>query len=127
MIDHAARVLIRDGENFETFRGRLEPQLQSKGWWGRKEVPDPDDPGKTRTVQLGSARRLRTIFETNIRMSYAHGRWQRIDRVKKARPYLRYVAIDDDRTRPQHRAWHGTVLPVDDPFWRSHYPPNGWG
>ena len=25
-----------------------------------------------------------------------------------------------------HRAWHGTVLRYDHPFWRSHYPPNGW-
>ena len=41
-------------------------------------------------------------------------------------PYLRYVATLDDRTRPDHRAWHGTVLPVDHPFWQTHYPPNGW-
>ncbi len=83
--------------------------------------------GEIRTVQLGSPRRLRTIFDTNLRMSYAHGRWQQIERVKNARPFLRYVATLDDRTRAQHRAWHGTVLPVDHPFWESHYPPNGWG
>ncbi|MFZ1575456.1 MAG: phage minor head protein [Chromatiaceae bacterium] len=29
--------------------------------------------------------------------------------------------------RPQHVAWDGLVLPTDDPFWSSHYPPNGWG
>ena len=23
------------------------------------------------------------------------------------------------------RAWHGTVLPVDHPFWQTHFPPNG--
>ena len=21
----------------------------------------------------------------------------------------------------------GTLLPVDDPWWQTHYPPNGWG
>lgn len=124
----AVDAAIRDGETFDDFRNRLEPFLQSKGWWGRKPMIDPERPeDPPRLVQLGSARRLRTIFETNIRMSYAHGRWQRIQRVKDTRPYLRYVAVLDGRTRPQHRAWHGTVLPVDHPFWETHYPPNGWG
>ena len=59
-------------------------------------------------------------------MSHARGRWQRIERVAEAMPWLRYMATLDDRTRPAHRAWHGTVLRHDHPFWRSHYPPNGW-
>jgi len=29
--------------------------------------------------------------------------------------------------RPEHIAWHNTVLPADDPWWDTHYPPNGWG
>ena len=116
----AVDAAIRDGETFHDFRGRLEPFLQRKGWWGRKEIDG-------RTVQLGSVRRLRTIFETNIRTSYSHGRWQRIQRIKDARPYLMYAAVRDSRTRPQHRAWDGTVLPVDHPFWDTHCPPNGWG
>jgi uncharacterized protein with gpF-like domain len=33
----------------------------------------------------------------------------------------------DGRTRPMHAAWHNTVLPFDHPFWKTHYPPNGWG
>jgi SPP1 gp7 family putative phage head morphogenesis protein len=71
--------------------------------------------------------RSRTIFETNLRTAAAAGRWAQIQRLKQARPYLRYVSVLDNRTRPQHRAWHGTVLPVDHPFWATHYPPNGWG
>lgn len=71
--------------------------------------------------------RSRTIFQTNLRTAYAAGRWEQIQRLKDARPYLRYEAVLDHRTRPQHRAWHGTVLPVDHEFWRTHYPPNGWG
>ncbi len=82
--------------------------------------------GKTRIVQLGSAHRLRIIFDTNIRMAYARGRWERIERLREAMPWLRYVAVQDARTRPDHLAWHGTVLPVDHPFWKTHYPPNGW-
>ena len=41
-------------------------------------------------------------------------------------PYLRYVAVQDARTRPDHMAWHGTVLPVGHPWWATHNPPNGW-
>ena len=29
--------------------------------------------------------------------------------------------------RHQHLAWDGLVLARDDPWWRTHYPPNGWG
>ncbi|MBN8955716.1 MAG: minor capsid protein [Rhizobiales bacterium] len=70
--------------------------------------------------------RSRVIFQTNMRMSYAAGRWEQIQRVKTTRPYLRYVAVMDNRTRPAHRAWHGTILPADDPWWQTHFPPNGW-
>lgn len=71
--------------------------------------------------------RSRVIFETNLRTAYAAGKWAQIQRLKEGRPYLRYVAVLDNRTRPAHRAWHGTVLAVDHPFWDTHYPPNGWG
>jgi len=70
--------------------------------------------------------RSKVIYETNMRTAYAAGRWEQIQRVKKSRPYLRYVAVMDNRTREEHAAWHDTVLPVDDPFWQTHFPPNGW-
>ncbi|MEX2450919.1 MAG: PBECR2 nuclease fold domain-containing protein [Rhodospirillales bacterium] len=116
---------IARGITFTQFRDNLAPILQAKGWWGRQKMTDPKT-GDIVNAQLGSHRRLRTIFDTNMRTSYAAGRWDRIERVKKARPFLRYVSVLDDRTRPEHRAWHGTVLPVDHPFWRTHNPPNGW-
>lgn len=71
--------------------------------------------------------RTRTIFETNLRMAYAAGKWQQAQATADEFPYLRYVAVLDDRTRPDHRTWHGTILPVGHPWWRTHYPPNGWG
>ena len=116
---------IAAGATFEDFRNGLEPTLQAKGWWGRKAVLDPVA-GELRDAQLGSAHRLRTIFDTNLRMSYARGRWERIERQAAARPWLRYVAVRDARTRPAHLRWHGTLLPIDHPFWRTHYPPCGW-
>ena len=116
---------LADGTTFEAFQAELEPILRRRGWWGRRRMRDPLT-GEERRVQLGSPRRLRTIFDTNIRTAYARGRWERIERVADDRPYLRYVSVLDARTRPDHRAWHGTVLRWDDPWWQAHYPPNGW-
>ena len=117
---------LAKGETFRQFRARLEPTLKAKGWWGRKDMLDPLT-GQLRNVQLGSPRRLRIIFDTNLRMSYARGRWERIERVAEERPWLRYVAVADAATRPDHMAWHGTILRWDDPWWDTHFAPNGWG
>ncbi len=117
--------MIEDGIAREESVLELEKRFRELGWWGRQKVRDPLT-GEIRTVQLGSVHRVRTILDTNVRTAYARGRWERIERQAEARPYLRYVSVLDDRTRPQHRAWHGTVLPVGHPFWRTHYPPNDW-
>jgi SPP1 gp7 family putative phage head morphogenesis protein len=117
---------IKNGTTLATFRKELKPTLQAKGWWGEKEQVDPKT-GEKKLVQLGSANRLRTIYETNLRQAQAAGRWERFERTKAARPYGRYVCLLDGRERPEHRAWHGTILPLDDPWWQTHAPPNGWG
>lgn len=71
--------------------------------------------------------RAATILNTNLRSAYAAGKWQQAQQTKARRPYLRYSAVMDNRTRRLHREWHGTVLPVDHPWWKTHFPPNGWG
>lgn len=74
----------------------------------------------------GRGWRTQVIFNTNVRMAYSAGRWQQAQRLKESRPWLRYVAVMDAQTRPEHAGWHDTVLPVDDPWWTTHWPPNGW-
>jgi SPP1 gp7 family putative phage head morphogenesis protein len=101
-----------------------EQLLKNAGWWGTTEVTDP------RTGELLKTRfnhaRLQLIFDTNVRQAAAAGQWQRLVRNQRTHPYARYVAMDDDRTRPQHRSWHNVTLPLDDPWWSTHRPPNGW-
>ena len=70
--------------------------------------------------------RAAIILNTNLRSAYAAGKWQQIQQVKATRPYLRYVAVLDNRTRRMHREWHGRILPVQADWWKTHYPPNGW-
>ncbi|HUY26153.1 MAG TPA: phage minor head protein [Candidatus Binataceae bacterium] len=115
---------IADGIAFEDFQAKLEPILRARGWWGRQMMTDPLT-GKKREVQLGSARRLQIIYDTNLRMSYSAGSWAQVQRTKKDLPYLRYDD-PDPHPRPQHLDWSGTILPADDPWWDTHYPPNGW-
>lgn len=117
---------LDEGTTLADFSRELRPRLEAAGWWGRKAMVDPLT-GERKIVQLGSPRRLRVIFNTNLRTAYQAGRWERIQRTKQAFPFLRYVSVMDGRERPQHRAWHGTILPVDDPWWDTHYGPCDWG
>jgi hypothetical protein len=57
----------------------------------------------------------------------AAGQWERVQRSKRALPYLLYVRTVSAEPRQEHLAWSGTILPVDHPFWKTHFPPNGWG
>ncbi|WP_306997962.1 phage minor head protein [Sphingomonas sp. SORGH_AS_0879] len=123
--------VMRDGGTLEQWKAGLIPELKKAGWWGMvedKAVTGTDDP-----VFVGG-RRLRTIYDTNLRVSRAAGRWKRIQEMKDVRPYLMYVSIGDNRTRPLHRRWGGNdpafpvriILPVDHPAWAIFYPPNDW-
>lgn len=98
--------------------------LEQAGWWGKKEVLDPAT-GEMVTTTFDPAR-LKLIFDTNTRMAYSAGLWQRIERNKKSHPYIRYITKRDEKVRLTHRAWDNLTLPVDHPFWKTHFPPNGW-
>lgn len=115
---------LQEGWSREHWAREITPALKKKGWWGSEIIVDED--GKARVYQKGNASRLDLIFRQNVMTAYAAGRWQRQQEAKKERPYLRYSAILDGRTRPAHRALDGLVFPVDDPFWKTFYPPNGF-
>jgi hypothetical protein len=108
------------------FIARLTPILQEKGWWGKQIAVDPAD-GVAKPVHLGSPRRLRTIYWSNVRTAHAAGEWERTERNKAFLPFLVYTLSVAERRRPEHEGWAGTILPVDDSWWDTHYPPNGWG
>lgn len=124
-ISDALEKALKEGRTVRDFSRDLKPVLQAKGWWGKQLVEDPAT-GDLVAAQLGSTSRLKRIFDTNMRVSYATGHWTSFERNKAARPYLRYVALLDDRTRPAHRARHNLVLPVDHPYWDMWAPPCGW-
>lgn len=120
------RRALAEGRTFRDFAKDLTPTLQKKGWWGVQTMDDPLT-GETRTVQLGSPRRLKVIYDTNMRTARSAGQWERIQRTKAGLPYLLYQLGPSRKHRPEHVAFHGLLLPVDDEFWSVHMPPNGWG
>lgn len=117
---------VKEGWSGQRTQRELKNMFQAKGWWGKKEITDPKT-GDTKEIQLGSPRRVRTIYRQNIQSAYNAGRYlEQLEDVDFA-PYLQYMAILDERTRPEHRALHEKTFKYDDPFWSSFYPPNGWG
>ena len=124
------RALVEDamasGQSFAEFREVLKPLLVKRGWWGQQMMDDPLT-GETKPVQLGSDRRLRTIYDTNMRTARSAGQWDRIQRTKRAMPYLLYTLGPSREHRAEHLKWANLCLPVDDPFWLTHFCPNGWG
>lgn len=121
-----AQRALDEGQTIETFRRGLREGLERRGWWGPREVVDPLT-GERRVVDLSAPHRVRTIYRANLRAARAAGQWEQIERTAEALPWLEYRLGPSEVHRPEHAALEGTILPVDDPFWRTHFPPNGWG
>lgn len=118
---------LSSGTGFEAFKSDIQARLTPRGWWGPRAVSDPTGKWKDKVVDFTKPHRLETTFWSNVRSARAAGQWNRIQRTKASRPYLVYVRSVAERKRPEHLAWVGTILPVDHPWWQSHFPPNGWG
>ncbi len=102
---------IKNGESISKFRKRFDETKQKHGWNHR---------GKR-------GWRTRIIYDANMRSAHMAGRWQQIQNTKDSRPYIKYETVGDNRVRPEHQVWDDTVLSIDDSWWNTHYPPNGFG
>jgi len=116
---------LAEGRTLAEFQQDLAPRLQKLGWWGKAQIEDPVT-AEIEEVQLGSMRRLRTIFDTNMRTAHAAGHWAAIQRTKRAFPYLHYIQIQRPTKRHDHARFHDKIWHVDDPIWLRIYPPNGY-
>ncbi len=116
---------IAKGYTQSQFVSLLKGELAKKGWWGEKEIVHPKT-GEVRTIKM-TPHRLKLIYTQNTQSAYMAGRYKQQMGNAKNQPFWRYVTKDDPRTRREHKRLHGKVFRHDDPFWESHYPPNGWG
>lgn len=108
----AIKAAIGDGMTLSQFRARFDEIVARHGW----------------VYNGGPAWRSQIIYETNVAMAHAAGRYAQMTDpdVLDAFPYWQYEHTSSARPRPQHLAWVGTTLRADDAWWGTHYPPNGW-
>jgi hypothetical protein len=106
---------IAQGTTLEEFRRDINPLLGRLGWADR-------GPGYV-------AWRTRVVYETNMRTAYAAGRYAEMTDpdVLAVRPFWRYRHSGKKDFRREHKDWDGKVIPASDDFWKTHFPPNGWG
>lgn len=112
------------GMGFKEWKQNIVPTLQKYGWWGQQDIVDPRT-GEVKTINIGS-RRIRTIFETNMRVSHEAARCK-FQRNLPASTFWRYVSKLLPTTRESHSARHGVILPRDHPWWLKNRPLNGYG
>ena len=104
----ALQSAIAKGTTYADFQRDIAAVIERRGWTGVR------------------AWRVENIFRTNIQTAYSVGRYKQMRETANRRPYWRYSAVNDSRTRPTHLALHGKVFPADHPFWDTWYPPNGY-
>jgi hypothetical protein len=69
---------------------------------------------------------LKTEQDTAFGMSQSSSQWLDIEDDKELFPMLQYQTVGDGRVRDDHAAWDGITRPVDDSFWDTRMPINGF-
>jgi uncharacterized protein with gpF-like domain len=111
---------IADGKSIQWFRKEFASIVQKNGWEGWTGSD----------TKAGRDWRTRVIYNTNIRSSYSAGRYAQLTDPEFLKVYPNWKYVHNDSVahpRKLHQSWSGIVLPHDDPWWQTHFPPNGWG
>jgi hypothetical protein len=104
--------VVSRGENMTDFASRFDDLVDKHGW----------------NYQGDRDFRIRTIYQTNLATSYAAGRLVQLKKAAADGLLWMYKHSDLSITpRPLHQSWNGLCLSPNDPWWLTHYPPNGWG
>lgn len=116
---------IEDMEVLNRVRRECAKVPEGKDWReARKKIAKliagGDDPSAMK-------RRAELVLRTNCETARAAAHWENIKKEKDVFPYLMYETMRDGSVRPSHKTLDGMILPADDPFWKTHYPPWDWG
>lgn len=69
---------------------------------------------------------LETEYNAAISSALSAANWVSYQKGKEDMPLLQYRTAGDERVRDSHAALEGVKRPIDDVFWNTHFPPNGW-
>ncbi len=116
----AVESAISNGESLQDFRDRFY-NIASK--W-RESDPSFDE--KMKKPKYG-AWRSKVIYQTNMLTASAAAQERQARELPDVFTHAKYVCMMMPTSRDEHKAWNGTVLPVNDPWWEKHSPPNGFG
>ena len=108
----------KEGLPMKEFKNNVRTELDQKGW-----LYDPKT--KTDTLPLY---RLTTIYNTNMGVAYAQGRWEQQSATAELTKniYWQYKQFQRKTKRHDHEKWHNKVFRYDDPIWNSIYPPSAF-
>jgi len=98
-----------DGWTVKQFQDNLLPELEEKGWAG------------------ATPHRLKVIYDTNMRMAQAKGKYRKQKSIAAIYPYWVYKQIDRKNKRHDHSKWNNKKFRHDDPIWNTIYPPSAFG
>lgn len=106
---------VSDGTGFDAFKKDFRAIVERHGWHG----------WTGEGTEGGENWRMRTIYRTNMRVSYMAGRFAQLR--EGGFKYWVYRHGGSLEPRLHHLSWDGLILPAEHPFWFRHFPPNGWG
>lgn len=104
---------IENGGTIESFRRDFDDIIERTGWNYKGE----------------KNWRTRTIYTTNMKSTYHAGRLAQLNdpELLSVAPFRMYRHGGSAEPRPEHLKWDKIVRRADDPWWNTHYTPNGWG
>ena len=111
---------ISNGDSLQDFRDNFY-KIASK--W-RESDPSFDE--KMKKPKYG-AWRSKVIYQTNMLTAAAAAQERQVRELPDVFTHAKYVCMMLPGSREEHKQWNGTVLPVNDPWWEKHSPPNGFG
>lgn len=95
--------LLKEGASFENFKKEASPVVDQFREYAKTEK------------------------QSAFAQAAAAERWQGFAENADIYPNLEWRTAGDSDVRDDHRKLDGLILPITDPFWKSHTPPLGWG
>ena len=111
---------ISNGDSLQDFRDNFYDI--AKKW----RAADPSFDAKMKKPKYG-AWRSKVIYQTNMLTAAAAAQERQARELPDVFTHAKYVCMMLPGSREEHKQWNGTVLPVNDPWWDKHSPPNGFG